>query len=47
MTLPVAKAPSRSLTVKVTGLPKRTKAAVTIKRKGYKKTLTKSKTPNG
>lgn len=44
MTLPVAKAPSRSLTVKVTGLPKRTKAAVTIKRKGYKKTLTKSKT---
>jgi alpha-tubulin suppressor-like RCC1 family protein len=44
MTLPVAKAPSRSLTVKVTGLPKRTKAAVTIKRKGYKKLLKRSKT---
>ncbi|MEZ5118982.1 MAG: hypothetical protein R2686_03630 [Candidatus Nanopelagicales bacterium] len=44
MTLPVAKSPSRSLTVKVTGLPKRTKAAVTIKRKGYKKLLKRSKT---
>ncbi len=44
MTLPGAKSPSRSLTVNVTGLPKRTKAAVTIKRKGYKKLLKRSKT---